>query len=87
MPDSLKEVIQKFLEEMQLDIAEERVMNYIVREVRLGRKLSVVIQDTYVKNRVDQERLGHILESKEVIEAVEAELDQAFKDRDFKFAE
>lgn len=87
MPDSMKNIIEKFLEEMQINVAEERVLNYVVKEIHLGRKLSAVIQDPYVKNRVDEEHLNKILESKEVIEAVEEELNQAFKGRDFKFSE
>jgi hypothetical protein len=87
MSATINEVVQRFLEELSLDVAEERIVNYIVREVRLGRKLSAVIQDPYIKNRVDAKRLGEIMENKEVIEAVDAELEQAFKDRDFKFKE
>lgn len=87
MPESMKDIIEKFLEEMQINVAEERVLNYVVKEIHLGRKLSAVIQDPYVRNRVDEEHLNRILESKEVIEAVEAELNQAFEGRDFKFSE
>ena len=87
MSETLTEVIQRYLEEMRLDISEERVMNYIVREVRLRRKLSDVIQDAYVENRVDKDQLGHLLENKEIIEAVEEELDKAFEEKDFKFVE
>lgn len=87
MTDRSRNIIQKFLEEMKLDVIEERIINYIVREVYQGRKLSVVIQDQYVSNRVGEEELGQILENKEIIEAVEKELSQAFQERDFKFAE
>lgn len=87
MSESLQDAIRRYLEELRLDVTEERVVNYIVREVRLGRKLSEVIQDTYVENRVDQEQVGRLLENTEIIEAVEAELDRAFAEKDFKFAE
>ncbi len=87
MSETLSDAIQRYLEEMRLDISEERVMNYIVREVHLGRKLSAVVQDAYVKNRVDKDQLGRLLENKEVIEAVEEELATAFERKDFKFAE
>lgn len=87
MSESLQQAIQRYLEEMRLDVSEERVINYIVREVRLGRKLSEVIRDPYVENRVDKEQLGRLLENKEVIEAVEEELDRAFSEKDFKFNE
>lgn len=87
MSDKLTMIIQRFFEEMKLDVAEERVINYIIRELHLGRKLSAVILDPYVKNRVDENRLGEILENKEIIVAVEEELEAAFKGHDFKFSE
>ena len=87
MAQPMTSIINKFFEEMRFDVTDERVMNYIVREVHLGRKLSEVIQDNYIKNRVGEERLGQILEHKEVIEAVETELTRAFKAHDFKFSE
>ncbi len=87
MSETLGEAIQRYLEEMRLDVSEERVMNYIVREVHQGRKLSEVIADPYVENRVDKDQLGKLLENREVIEAVEEELDKAFSRKDFKFAE
>lgn len=87
MSETLREAIQRYLEEMRLDVSEERVMNYIVREVHQGRKLSEVVADPYVENRVDKDQLGRLLENKEVIEAVEDELEKAFSRKDFKFAE
>ncbi len=87
MSESLTEAVQRYLQEMKLDISEERVIDYIVRELHLGRKLSEVIQDAYVSNRVDEVQLGHLLENKEIIEAVEEELAEAFQRRDFKFSE
>ncbi len=87
MSETLREAIQRYLEEMRLDVSEERVMNYIVREVHQGRKLSEVVNDPYVENRVDKDQLGRLLENKEVIEAVEDEIDKAFRQKDFKFSE
>ncbi len=87
MSETMTQVIQRFLEELRLDISEERVLNYIVREVHLGRKLSDVVRDPYVENRVDKDQLGRVLENKDVIEAVEEELAQAFSRKDFKFSE
>jgi len=80
-------VLQKFFAEMQVDVVEERVLNYILRELHLGRKLSTVIKDPYVANRLTQEQITHILEKPELIKAVEGELEQAFKLHDFKFSE
>ena len=87
MSDNLTVIIERFFKEMQVDVVEERVVNYILKELHLGRKLSAIIQDPYVKNRVDEDRLGGMLENKEIISAVEEELAAAFKGHDFKFAE
>ena len=87
MSETLREAIQRYLEEMRLDVSEERVMNYIVREVHLGRKLSEVVADPYVENRVDKDQLGRLIENKVVIEAVEDEIEKAFRQKDFKFSE
>jgi hypothetical protein len=87
MSETLSQAIQRYLEEMKLDVSEERVMNYIIREVHLGRRLSEVIQDAYVVNRVDENQLKRLLENKEIIMSVEEELDKAFKKKDFKFSE
>lgn len=88
MPESrLRQILIKFIEELSEDVVEERVINYIIREIHLGRRLSAILEDSYVKNRLDEERLAHVLEKKEVVEAVEEELNQAFKEKDFKFAE
>lgn len=87
MADNVTEIIQRFFEEMQLDVLEERVVNYILKELHLGRKLSAIIQDPYIKNRVGEDRLGQMLENKEIVSAVEEELEAAFKVHDFKFTE
>lgn len=80
-------VLQKFFAEMQVDVVEERVLNYIIRELHLGRKLSAIIKDPYVANRLTEEQVTHILEKPELIEAVEGELEQAFKLHEFKFTD
>ncbi len=88
MPEKkLNEILKKFIEELSYDVVEERVLNYIVRELHSGRSLKAIIQDTYIKNRINQEQLAHILENPEIIEAVESEISKAFKTRDFRFKE
>lgn len=80
-------IVREFLESLKLDVAEERIINYIVREVRLGRKLSSVLQDPYIRNRLTDEQIDEVIESPDVLEAVERELTSAFKTQDFKFKE
>lgn len=88
MPESaLRRAIRNFVEDISTDIIEERAVNYIIREVHQGRSLASVLQDPYIKNRLDEDKLAHVLENEEVIEAIEEEINHAFKERDFKFTD
>lgn len=88
MSDSgVHKAIRKLIEDMGSDIIEERAVNYIVRELHNGRSLSAVLNDSYIKNRLDEEKMGHVLENEEVVKAVEDEISAAFNDKDFKFTD
>lgn len=88
MPKSnVEKIITQFFEEFNLDLMEERIVDYIVRELRLGRRLSAIMQDPYIKNRLTDERLTHLLENTDILDAVENELAKAFETKDFKFSE
>lgn len=83
----LKEILKNFIEELNYDVVEERIINYIIRELHAGRSLKGILKDNYIKNRISQEQLDHILENPEIIEAVELEISKAFDTKDFKFKE
>lgn len=86
MPESrFRRIIREFLEEMGSDVVEERVINYIIRELHANRKLRDILQDPYVKNRLTEEKIERVVENKEVIQAVEKELTEAFKKEEFGF--
>ena len=86
MPESrFRRIIREFLEEMGSDVVEERVINYIIRELHVNRKLRDILQDPYVKNRLTEEKIERVVENKEVIQAVEKELTEAFKKEEFGF--
>lgn len=88
MPESkFIEAVKQAFEEMSLNVMEERVINYVVKELHVGRNLSSILQDAYVKNRVDEERLANILGDPEILRAVDEELKKAFLEHDFKFKE
>jgi phage terminase small subunit len=80
---SIAEKIQKFLDEMAIDVVEERVVEYVIREVHSGRKLSEALHDPYVKNRLSEERLAKVLENPEVFVALEQQIAESFKTREF----
>ncbi|MHB8760862.1 MAG: hypothetical protein ACYC6J_00485 [Coriobacteriia bacterium] len=77
--------IQTFLNEIAVDAVEERVVEYVIREVHNGRRLTDALQDPYVKNRLSEERLAGVLENPEVAAALEEQISLAFKTKDFGF--
>lgn len=79
--------IQKFLDEIATDAVEERVVEYVIREVRNGRKLAEALADPYVKNRLSDEKLAHVLESPELISVLEGEIRSAFASKEFGFTD
>lgn len=77
------EKIQAFLNEISIDAVEERVVEYVIREVHNGRQLTDALTDPYVKNRLSEERLAKVLGTPEVIGALEQEIKDSFKSGDF----
>lgn len=84
---SISDKLQVFLDDLATDAIEERVVEYVIREVHNGRKLSEALADPYVKNRLSEERLDHVLENPEVIGALEEQIAHSFQKRDFGFSD
>jgi len=82
---SIADKIQEFLNDIAIDAVEERVVEYVIREVHNGRRLTDALNDPYVKNRLSEERLTKVLESPEVVAALEEQITQSFKTREFGF--
>lgn len=81
----IRRIIKELFEDLADDIVEERVINYVIRELHIGRNISTVLKDPYVVNRLNEEKIKHIKENPHILETVEKELNKAFKTRDFKF--
>jgi hypothetical protein len=71
---TINERVKQFFDDIAVDAMEERVVEYIVREVHQGRRLMEVIEDPYVRNRLNETKRTEILESPEIIEALEQEI-------------
>jgi len=84
---TLAEKLQRFMDELATDAVEERVVEYVIREVQNGRKLSEALKDPYVKNRLSEEKLAKVLEAPEVVSALEAQITASFKKQEFGFSE
>jgi hypothetical protein len=83
---SLSESIRTFLEQLSTDELEERVVEYVIREVGNGRRIAEALNDPYVRNRLSEEKLAQVLENPEVINALEASISSAFERKDFGFS-
>jgi hemerythrin-like domain-containing protein len=58
--------------------AEEQVVAYITREHRRGRRLSEVLQDRYVQNRLNTQQQSRLLEREDVVRTLgEQDIDAA----------
>lgn len=81
MPErKLAELIARFFEEMAEDLLRERVIQYIIRELRNGRKLQDILKDPYVTNRIPEERLSEVLSNSELIDTLEKEIRKTFEE-------
>lgn len=79
MEKSLKDRITNFFKELSVDLLEERIVNYIVRELKNGRRLPSILRDPYIKNRLSDEELVRLLENPQLIETLEKEINKTFK--------
>jgi three-Cys-motif partner protein len=66
---------------VKLNIIEERIVYYLVRELGNGRPLSAILNDPYIKNRLSEDEVQNIIENYEILTAVE-EISQVFR-RDY----
>jgi hypothetical protein len=79
LASSINDRLRQFFEDLATDPVEERVVEYVIREVNNGRRLMEVINDPYVRNRLSDEKRDHILENSEVVDALEHEIQSAFQ--------
>jgi hypothetical protein len=83
---SINERLKQFLEDLTTDPVEERVVEYVIREVHNGRTLMDVINDPYVRNRLNDEKREELLQNSEVIQALEQEIKSAFQAPDIGYS-
>ncbi len=86
MASSINERLKQLLEDLTSDPVEERVVEYVIREVHNGRTLMEVINDPYVRNRLSDEKREEILQNPEILDALEEEIHSAFRAPDIGFS-
>ncbi|NTU70842.1 MAG: hypothetical protein HGB10_03350 [Coriobacteriia bacterium] len=86
MASSITERMKQFFGDLTTDPVEERVIEYVIREVHNGRRLMEVMDDPYVRNRLSDAKRDEVLENTEVIDALEEEIHSAFQSPDIGFS-
>ncbi len=86
MASSINERMKQFFADITSDPVEDRVVEYVIREVHNGRRLMEVMDDPYVRNRLSDAKRAEVLENTEVIEALEEEIHSAFQAPDIGFS-
>lgn len=82
---TINDRLTKFFTEMAADAVEERVVEYVVREVHNGRRLMEVIDDPFVRNRLNEDKRAAVLENPEIVEALEQEIRATFNKPELGF--
>jgi hypothetical protein len=83
---SINERMKQFFADLANDPVEERVVEYVIREVHNGRRLMEVMEDPFVRNRLNEAKRAEVLENSEVIDALEQEIQTAFQTPDIGFS-
>lgn len=81
MPERISRVvnaIQNLFQDMGVEVAEERVLQFIVQEIHAGKSLDEAMHEPYVENNTTPEWRREVLERPEIIRAVEEEMEKAF---------
>lgn len=84
---TIAERVKALLDELSTDEAEERVLEYVIREINNGRRLSEVLRDPFVRNRLSTERIDHVMENPEIVTALEEQITISFQKHEFGFSD
>lgn len=72
--------IQKRFRDLSVDVREERIIRYIVKQVSLGRPMDDIMADSYIVEHTSDVTRATILQNPSVLHALEEEIKQQFAD-------
>ena len=81
MSDDVEPVIrgiQKRFRDLSVDVREERILRYIIKQLRLGRRIDSILEDSYMTLHTSAEGRAEILQNPFVIHAIEEEMKRQF---------
>lgn len=70
--------IQKRFRDLSVDVREERVIRYIVKQLRMGQHVDAILGDAYLTSHTSAEERAQILQNPAVIRAIEEEIQRQF---------
>jgi hypothetical protein len=70
--------IQRRFRDLSVDVREERVIRYIVKQLRLGRHVDEIMAGSYLAERTTDVQRAQILQNPAVIKAIEEEIAREF---------
>jgi hypothetical protein len=76
--DPIVRGIQKRFRDLSVDVREERVIRYIVKQVSVGRHLDEIMSDPCLTQRTTAVHRAQILQNPAVIRAIEEEIHREF---------
>lgn len=82
---SINDRIKQFFAELTTDAEQERVIEYVIRELRKGRRLTEAVEDPFVRNRMNDEKRAQVFENPEIMDALEAEIRESMTRPDIDF--
>jgi hypothetical protein len=70
--------IQKRFRDLSVDVREERVIRYLVKQLCLGRHVDEIMEDPYLRTHTSEAGRAQILQNPAVIKAIEREIERQF---------
>lgn len=83
---SINDRIREFVSDITADVDQERVIDYVIREVHKGRRLMEVVEDPYVRNRLNEDKRAEIFENPEIVDALDQEIRKTMSAPDLDFS-
>jgi hypothetical protein len=83
MTDDVEPVVRgidKRFRDLSVNVRGERIIRYIVKQLRFGRPIDQILQDPYLVAHTTPVQRAELLESPAVIKAIEAEIRKQFAD-------
>jgi hypothetical protein len=75
MASGINEKVSRFIRRLADRPVQRRIVDYVINEVHTGRGLMEVIDDPYVRNNLNNERVVTVLlENPKVLDALEQEI-------------